>query len=118
MPSSKETPMFVVMNKFKINAGHEEAFEQAWKHREGHLNEFVAFIQFSLLKNDTAEDGTVEYVSHTIWGEKANFEAWRDSQQFTRAHGGAGGMDGVMAGPPQVSRYEAVIVERNAPATA
>ena len=112
--------MYFVMNKFKINEGKEEAFENAWKHREGHLNEFEGFIQFSLLKNDTAADGTIEYVSHTIWNARENFETWRDSQQFSRAHSGAGGdaMQGVMAGPPQVSLYDAVIVERNAKVTA
>lgn len=110
--------MFVVMNKFKINSGKEEIFENAWKHRESHLQTFEGFKQFSLLKNETAEDGTTEYVSHTIWNERANFETWRDSQQFTRAHSGAGGMDGVMAGPPQVSLYEAVIVESSAQVTA
>lgn len=110
--------MYVVMNKFKINTGKEEAFENAWKHRESHLQSFEGFQQFSLLKNEVAADGTVEYVSHTIWGERANFETWRDSQQFTRAHSGAGGMDGVMAGPPQVSMYEAVIVEGSAKVTA
>ena len=103
--------MYVVMNKFKINSGKEEAFENAWKSRESHLQSFEGFQQFSLLKNETAADGTVEYVSHTIWGGKANFEAWRASQEFNRAHSGAGGMDGVMAGPPQVALYDAVIVE-------
>lgn len=110
--------MYVVMNRFKINAGREEAFETAWKSRESHLSNFDGFIQFSLLKNETAADGTTEYISHTIWETKANFETWRESQQFARAHAGAGGMDGVMAGPPQVSLYEAVILERNAKVTA
>ena len=110
--------MYVVMNKFKINEGKEDIFETAWKTRETHLSDFEGFIHFSLLKNETAADGTVEYVSHTIWNEKANFETWRESQQFNRAHGGAGGMDGVMAGPPQVSLYAAVIEERNAKVTA
>ena len=110
--------MYVVMNKFKINAGREADFEAAWKSRETHLSDFEGFIQFSLLKNEAAEEGTTEYVSHTIWAEKANFETWRQSQQFNRAHSGAGGMDGVMAGPPQVSFYDAVIVERNAKVTA
>ncbi len=110
--------MYVVMNKFKINVGREGDFETAWRSRETHLSDFKGFIQFSLLKNETAADGTVEYISHTLWAEKANFETWRESQQFNRAHGGAGGMDGVMAGPPQVSLYEAVIVEKNAKVTA
>lgn len=110
--------MFVVMNKFQINAGKEEAFETAWRTRERHLQEFEGFRQFSLLKNETAENGTTEYVSHTIWGSRENFDTWRNSQQFSRAHAGAGGMDGVMAGPPQVSLYEAVIEENSATVTA
>ena len=38
--------MYVVMNKFKINEGKEEAFEAAWRSRETHLGDFEGFIQF------------------------------------------------------------------------
>ena len=109
--------MFVVMNRFKINEGKEDAFEGAWKTRESHLHTFEGFQHFALLKNDTAADGTVEYISHTIWGSRQNFENWRNSQEFVRAHSGAQ-VEGVIAGPPHASLYEAVIEESNAKVTA
>jgi heme-degrading monooxygenase HmoA len=102
--------MYIVMNRFRIVAGKEGDFEESWRNRESHLKDFAGFQRFALLKNEQAADGTVEYISHTTWADRAAFENWRASQQFNRAHGGAQ-VEGVIAGPPQVSMYEAVLVE-------
>ena len=104
--------MFIVMNRFQINSGREEEFEGMWRGRERHLDTFDGFRSFSLLRNEMAADGTVEYISHTIWRSKADFEVWRNSEAFQRAHQGAGSQ-GVIAGPPHASLYEAVIEEVN-----
>jgi heme-degrading monooxygenase HmoA len=103
--------MYVVMNRFRIVEGKEGAFEASWRERESHLKDFEGFQRFALLKNDEAAGGTVEYISHTTWTDRAAFENWRASQQFNRAHGGAQ-VQGVIAGPPQVSAYEAVLIEK------
>jgi len=34
--------LFIVMNRFQINQGHEADFEAMWKTRERHLDEFEA----------------------------------------------------------------------------
>ena len=105
--------MFIVMNRFQINQGREADFEAAWQTRERHLDDFNGFVSFSLLKNDVAADGTVEYISHTVWATRADFEAWRNSEAFRAAHANAN-TQGVIAGPPHASLYDAVIEEHNA----
>jgi heme-degrading monooxygenase HmoA len=105
--------LFIVMNRFQINQGHEADFEAMWQSRERHLDEFEGFVNFSLLKNETSADGTTEYISHTIWATRDNFEVWRNSDAFRSAHAGAP-VTGVIAGPPHASLYDAVIEEHNA----
>jgi heme-degrading monooxygenase HmoA len=105
--------MFIVMNRFAINAGREADFETSWKTRESYLKGFEGFQHFALLRNEYPSDaGTVEYISHTTWRSKADFEVWRNSEAFNRAHAG-GSVTGVIAGPPHASLYEAVIEETN-----
>ena len=104
--------MFIVMNRFQINNGREEEFENAWRGRERYLDTFAGFRSFQLLRNARSDDGTTEFISHTVWRSRADFEAWRNSDAFTRAHADAGSQ-GVMAGPPHASLYEAVIEEVN-----
>jgi heme-degrading monooxygenase HmoA len=104
--------MFIVMNRFQINNGREEEFESMWRGRERYLDGFEGFQSFQLLRNDRADNGTTEFISHTIWRSRADFEAWRNSESFQRAHGNAGSQ-GVVAGPPHASLYEVVIEEVN-----
>lgn len=104
--------MFVVMNRFQINAGREEEFEAMWRQRERYLDTFEGFRSFALLRNDSTADGKTEFISQTIWRSRADFEVWRNSEAFQRAHQGAGS-EGVVAGPPHASLYEAVIEEVN-----
>ncbi|HLF70782.1 MAG TPA: antibiotic biosynthesis monooxygenase [Dehalococcoidia bacterium] len=104
--------MFIVMNRFQINRGREADFESAWRTRERHLNEFDGFVNFALLKDQSSEGATVEYVSHTIWRARADFDVWRNSDAFRAAHADAS-TQGVIAGPPHATLYEAVIEERN-----
>ena len=104
--------MFIVMNRFQINNGREEEFEAQWRGRERYLDTFDGFRSFQLLRNDRSDNGTTEFISHTIWRSKADFEVWRNSDAFMRAHANAGST-GVMAGPPHASLYEAVIEEVN-----
>jgi heme-degrading monooxygenase HmoA len=104
--------MFVVMNRFQINNGREAEFEDAWKQRESNLKSFEGFRRFSLLRNASPADGKTEFISHTMWRSRADFEVWRSSEAFTRAHANAN-TQGVIAGPPHASLYEAVIEEVN-----
>lgn len=104
--------MFVAMNRFVINPGREAEFEAAWRTRESYLASVPGFLHFALLKGD--EPG--EYISHSTWESRAAFDAWTRSEAFRAAHGQAP-LHGVLAGPPRLSVYEAVLTQE-APARA
>jgi len=80
---------FIAMNRFRVKKGSEAAFEQVWLTRESYLDQVPGFVEFHLLKGPEAEDHTL-YASHTIWADKAAFEAWTKSEAFRQAHARAG----------------------------
>src|ERR1700734_119950 len=81
--------MFIAMNRFRVVKGSEAAFEQVWLSRDSHLDRVPGFVEFHLLKGPEAEDHTL-YASHTVWQNKATFEAWTKSPEFRAAHARAG----------------------------
>jgi heme-degrading monooxygenase HmoA len=81
--------MFIAMNRFRVKKGSEEAFEKVWLTRETYLDHVPGFVEFHLLKGPDADDHTL-YASHTIWQNKAAFEAWTKSEEFRAAHARAG----------------------------
>jgi heme-degrading monooxygenase HmoA len=97
--------MFVAMNRFSIVPGRERDFEERWATRESYLKDVPGFVGFMLLKGDNAG----EYISHSTWQDRAAFTAWTQSPAFTAGHT-QGSLMGILAGPPQVSLYEAVLV--------
>lgn len=99
--------MFIAMNRFKIVRGQEEAFETVWRERDSHLDQVPGFVEFRLLKGPEAEDHTL-YASHTIWRDRSAFEAWTRSENFRRAHAGAGARKGLYLGHPQFEGFETV----------
>jgi len=88
-PQPGEKIMFIAMNRFRIKRGSEDAFEKVWLNRETYLDRVPGFVEFHLLKGPEAEDHTL-YASHTIWQNKAAFEAWTRSGEFRAAHARAG----------------------------
>jgi heme-degrading monooxygenase HmoA len=56
----------------------------------GHLDKVPRFVEFHLLRGPEADDHTL-YASHTVWQNRATFEAWTKSEAFRAAHAGAGG---------------------------
>ena len=88
--------MFIAMNRFQVAKGSEEAFENVWASRDSHLDKVPGFIEFHLLRGPQAEDHTL-YASHTIWENRAVFEAWTKSEAFRAAHHKAG--DAVWGAP-------------------
>jgi heme-degrading monooxygenase HmoA len=71
------------------------------------------FVRFALLKGD--EPG--EYISHSTWESRDAFGAWTRSEAFRAAHGQTM-MTGVLASPPRVALYDAVIAQEAAPVSA
>lgn len=98
--------MFVAMNNFKITPGREADFEQQWRQRESYLKDVPGFVEFMLLRGD--DQG--EFISQSLWQDRAAFMAWMQSPAFTAAHR-QGSMAGVIAGPPHAKTYDVAIFE-------
>ena len=99
--------MFIAMNQFQVTPERSNDFEEAWRTRESYLQGFAGFVAFALLKGDDAGD----YISHTVWRDRADFIAWTQSDAFRKAHGGRM-PEGVIVGHPRARFYDAVIEER------
>jgi heme-degrading monooxygenase HmoA len=99
--------MFIAMNRFRVVAGKEDDFEQIWRGRQSYLKSVPGFVQFVLLKSEVGG----EFISHSTWVDREAFIAWTQSEAFAAGHR-QGSLAGILEGPPQVSTYEAVIVEK------
>ena len=97
--------MFIAMNRFRVARGSEGDFEQVGLGRDTHLGSVAGFVEFHLLRGPEADDHTL-YASHTIWRDRAAFEAWTNSEQFRAAHRGAGGAKPLYIGHPQFEGFE------------
>src|ERR1700731_4202794 len=98
-------PMFIAMNRFRVAKGSETAFEQVWLSRDSHLDKVPGFLEFHLLKGPEAEDHTL-YASHTVWENRAVFEAWTRSEAFRAAHSRAGDNKPLYLDHPQFEGFE------------
>ena len=101
--------MFIAMNHFTVVPGREADFEEQWRRRRSYLGEVPGFVRFALLRGE----GEGEYISHTIWQDRAAFVAWTQSPAFAAGHR-QGSVQGLLAGHPQLKLYDAVIVEEAA----
>jgi|TARA_B110000263_G_C15256285_1_gene486631 heme-degrading monooxygenase HmoA len=99
--------MFIAMNRFSVDPEQGHVFESVWRERESYLADLDGFVQFALLKGD--DPGV--YISHTTWEARDDFDAWTQSEHFKNAHRQAGPATGVILGHPEVSYYEAILVE-------
>ncbi len=100
--------MYLAMNRFRIKPGDEETFENIWRERETYLDSVPGFKSFNLLKGPATEEYSL-YASHSIWEDKAAFEAWTQSEAFRKAHAQAGARKDIYLGPPQFEGFEAVL---------
>jgi heme-degrading monooxygenase HmoA len=87
---------FVACNQFFVPPEHASAFEQRWSSRESRLKECEGFVAFSMMRRDgqqkghgtvPIQEGEPNYLSTTIWKNRASFDQWRTSQNFQEAHG-------------------------------
>jgi heme-degrading monooxygenase HmoA len=97
--------MFIAMNRFRVAKGSEAAFERVWMSRDSHLEKVPGFVEFHLLKGPEAEDQTL-YASHTVWENRAVFEAWTKSEAFRAAHSRAGDNKPLYLDHPQFEGFE------------
>ena len=105
--------MFIAMNRFQVKKGAEQAFETVWRTRESYLGDLLGFVEFHLVKGPEAEDHAL-YATHTVWADKAAFEAWTKSDAFRRAHARADNQTGesLYLGHPKFEGFEVLITER------
>ena len=87
--------MFAAINRIHCPAAAAEHLERAFQHA-GNLENVPGFVAFQFLKN-TREGEPLEYLALTTWESRAAYEAWRKSEAFSQAHGGAGGEGSVTA---------------------
>ncbi len=103
--------MFLAMNRFKVKHGSEEEFEAVWRQRDSYLQRVPGFVAFNLLRGPFKDDHTL-YASHSVWRERADFEAWTRSEEFRMAHRSAGGNKPLYIGHPEVELFESVIAQQ------
>jgi len=100
--------MYIATNRFRVHAGHEEAFEEVWRQRDSYLDQVAGFQGFHLLRGET-RDGLTTYLSHSTWATREAFAAWTKSDAFRKAHGGARTPEGTLAGHPVFEGFEVVL---------
>ncbi|MEM7068003.1 MAG: antibiotic biosynthesis monooxygenase [Pseudomonadota bacterium] len=101
--------MFLAMNRFKVEAGREEDFENVWKNRQSSLNEMEGFKEFHLMRGSlNKEENYTLFASHTIWNSEQDFVAWTKSENFRQAHKNAGNNEKLYLGHPQFEGFKAV----------
>mmetsp|Transcript_7667 Transcript_7667/g.16811 ORF Transcript_7667/g.16811 Transcript_7667/m.16811 type:complete len:161 (-) Transcript_7667:778-1260(-) len=91
---------FVACNRFCVRPEAASVFEERWASRTSSLRELDGFISFTMLRRDFGQKGhgaggsggnsgdDYNYMSCTIWRDRAAFDGWRQSQQFGNAHKG------------------------------
>jgi heme-degrading monooxygenase HmoA len=99
--------MFIAMNRFRVVPGSQSDFEQIWIMRDTHLRDVPGFVEFHLLRGPEREDHVL-YSSHTIWRNRADFEAWTRSEAFRQAHRDAGQNKPLYLGHPEFEGFEVI----------
>jgi len=124
---------FVACNQFTVRAGAEAAFEARWATRDSALADMPGFRAFTMLRRDTKQTvhgkapkadkfgDTHNYMSCTVFDDRAAFMNWRNSQSFKDAHSGGGAKKDAAADdapkqpppwvkPPTLAFWEGVLV--------
>jgi heme-degrading monooxygenase HmoA len=99
---------YIAMNRFKIAIGRESDFEDIWKNRETHLDDVGGFQKFNLLKGSSNNDYTL-YTSHSTWASRSDFENWKSSEAFKKAHSSGGAHKGIYLGHPEFEGFEVIL---------
>jgi heme-degrading monooxygenase HmoA len=87
--------MIVVNNRITCPTEMRERLEQGFAHSASSMGSNKGFVKFYLLKSENeVEEGRLLYIAQTVWEDKASFEAWRDSDAFTKAHSRSGSGEG------------------------
>lgn len=77
--------MIVVNNRLTVPPEYGDHLERAFAGRQGDLGQVPGLVSFDLLKRPEAG----EYVVTTTWQTREDFDRWRESDAFQRAHSDA-----------------------------
>ncbi|MDG1001482.1 MAG: antibiotic biosynthesis monooxygenase [Pseudomonadales bacterium] len=106
--------MYIAMNRFKINPGYEQGFEEIWASRNSSLDTVPGYYSFKLLKETSAKDQVEKFTMYstlTIWENEQSFRDWTRSENFRQAHANAGAAKGTYQGPPHLELFDVVMAE-------
>lgn len=73
---------FIVMNNIPVTDDNRPVFEDRFRNRSRKIEVMPGFAAFRLLK--PLKGNT--YIVFTQWERKRDYELWRESEQFKRAH--------------------------------
>ncbi|WP_164669558.1 antibiotic biosynthesis monooxygenase family protein [Virgibacillus doumboii] len=73
---------FVVMNNISVTEDGTETFEERFKLRQQNVDSMPGFQAFRLLRPKSGNT----YVVLTQWATETDFENWKNSDQFKKAH--------------------------------
>ena len=97
--------MYIAMNRFRIAPGREDEFVEVWRNRDSQLHKVAGFLEFKLLQGKPGEEATI-FISHSTWDSHAAFEAWTNSEEFTKAHRRGRTPEGLVLAHPDFEGYE------------
>ncbi len=99
--------MIAVVNSLPVKEGAAGRIVERFAESRGHVQKFLGFVSMEVMRSE--EEGEVLVV--TRWQNRASFDAWVRSEEFSSVHGRSGG-EGLLRGHPKMSSYE-VAVERD-----
>ena len=99
--------MYIAMNRFKVNKGREEDFEEVWRNRKTYLHEVPGFLGFDLLRGVPGDEYSV-FISHSKWASENAFSLWTKSEAFKKAHQQTRTPEGILLGHPVLETYSGV----------
>jgi heme-degrading monooxygenase HmoA len=100
--------MIAIFNSLPVKEGAANTIIERFAESQGHVQGFPGFVSMEVLKSGEGD----EVLVITRWQNRASFDAWVSSEEFSRVHGRSGG-EGLLRGHPRMSTYE-VAVEREA----
>jgi len=98
--------MITVANRIPVKPEAAKDFEETFRKRLGHVDNFEGFVAFRLLRPSKPED---PYVVLTFWEKEENFRAWTQSDDFKEQHKGSRETaEAVFSGPVKIEIHEVV----------
>lgn len=105
----------VKINAIDVPEGKGDALEERFRNRRSEVEQMPGFLSFELLR---PTNGETRYFVYTRWESEAAFQAWIQSDAFTRGHsGGQTGSKGPVATGSHLLEFEVVLSSHASRAT-